>query len=329
MEFFNKKEEVIDLKLTQFGRYLLSKGKLKPVFYSFFDDNIVYNGSKAGVVELQNDAEKRIRETPTMHHQISVSSLEKEFNNNYNKILSGETTATAKDVQRTAEKHYALPPALGTSDVNSNSAPAWSVQLLNGEITGSVTNLSLTEKSGGKNTQLIPQINSELEIDMIDISGANTDEEEFEEGLAGANVVISSEDNELYILLKVAENNGLFQKKNFDIELFEIEEEVQVGGTIETLKQLSFPTAQEAATEVSFLDEVTPDEDVTSVEYYFDLLVDDEIDDEILCEFDPVNEKMGVFSDPRTKLCQDVINKQKKKVFDIYEDEEDYPGEIC
>ena len=297
MEFFNKKEEVIDLKLTQFGRYLLSKGKLKPVFYSFFDDNIVYNGSKAGVVELQNDAEKRIRETPTMHHQISVSSLEKEFNNNYNKILSGETTATAEDVQRTAEKHYALPPALGTSDVNSNSAPAWSVQLLNGEITGSVTNLSLTEKSGGKNTQLIPQINSELEIDMIDISGANTDEEEFEEGLAGANVVISSEDNELYILLKVAENNGLFQKKNFDIELFEIE--------------------------------VTPDEDVTSVEYYFDLLVDDEIDDEILCEFDPVNEKMGVFSDPRTKLCQDVINKQKKKVFDIYEDEEDYPGEIC
>ena len=59
------------------------------------------------------------------------------------------------------------------------------------------------------------------------------------------------------------------------------------------------------------------------------MLVDDEIDDEILCEFDPVNEKMGVFSDPRTKLCQDVINKQKKKVFDIYEDEEDYPGEIC
>ena len=39
MEFFNKKEEVIDLKLTQFGRFLLSKGKLKPVFYSFFDES--------------------------------------------------------------------------------------------------------------------------------------------------------------------------------------------------------------------------------------------------------------------------------------------------
>ena len=329
MEFFNKKEEVIDLKLTQFGRHLLSKGKFKPVFYSFFDDNILYDGSKADVVELQNDAEKRIRETPTMHHQVSFSSLEKEFNNNYNKVLSGEVTATSEDLQRTAEKHYALPQPIGTSDINSDFSPAWSVQFLNGLISGSVSYLNLAEKSGGKNTQLVPQISSELEIGMIDVVEDGAGEEEFEEGLAGSSVVISSDDNELYILLKVAENNGLFQKKNFDIELFEIEEEVQGGVTIETLKQLGFSMTQEAETEVSFVDEVTPDADTTHVEYYFDLLIDDEINDEILCEFDPVNEKMGVFSDPRTKLCQDVINKQKKKVFDIYEDEADYPGEIC
>ena len=43
MEFFNKKEEVIDLQLTQFGRHILSKGKFKPVYYSFHDDNILYN----------------------------------------------------------------------------------------------------------------------------------------------------------------------------------------------------------------------------------------------------------------------------------------------
>jgi len=329
MEFFNKKEEVIDLKLTQFGRYMLSKGKFKPVFYSFFDDNILYDGSKADVVELQNDVEKRIRETPTMHHQVSFSSLEKEFNNNYNKVLSGEVTATSEDLQRTAEKHYALPQPIGTSDINSDFSPAWSVQFLNGAISGSVSYLNLAEKSGGRNTQLVPQISSELEIGMIDVVEDGAGEEEFEEGLAGSSVVISSDDNELYILLKVAENNGLFQKKNFDIELFEIEEEIQGGVTIETLKQLGFSMTQEAETEVSFVDEITPDADTTHVEYYFDLLVDDEINDEILCKFDPVNEKMGVFSDPRTKLCQDVINKQKKKVFDIYEDEADYPGEIC
>ena len=67
MEFFNKKEEVIDLKLTQFGRFLLSKGKFKPVFYSFFDDNILYDSTKADLEESQNDSENRIKETPTMH----------------------------------------------------------------------------------------------------------------------------------------------------------------------------------------------------------------------------------------------------------------------
>ena len=39
MEFFNKKQDVIELKLTQFGRNLLSRGIFKPVYYSFFDDN--------------------------------------------------------------------------------------------------------------------------------------------------------------------------------------------------------------------------------------------------------------------------------------------------
>ena len=55
----------------------------------------------------------------------------------------------------------------------------------------------------------------------------------------------------------------------------------------------------------------------------------DEINDEILCMHDPVKEKTGVFSESRTKICQDVINEQKKKVFDIYTDESDSPGEIC
>ena len=34
MEFFDKKEEVIDIKLTQFGRHLLSKGKFLRAFIS-------------------------------------------------------------------------------------------------------------------------------------------------------------------------------------------------------------------------------------------------------------------------------------------------------
>jgi len=329
MEFFNKKEEVIHLKLTQFGRFMLSKGKFKPVFYSFFDDDILYNSEKASIKEPQNESEKRIRDTPTMHHQISFSSLEKDFNNNYEKLATNDETVESIEFQKTPEKHYALSRPIGTNDVHSYYAPAWSMQFLNGRITGSVDYISLTEKTGGANTQLIPQLTSEVEIDMINISGAPQNEEEFEEGLAGSSVIISSDEDDLYILLKVAENNGFFQKKNFDIELFEVEEEDQSGVIIESLRQLAFSPSPETVTDVSFIDDLQPAEDTSHVEYYFDLLTDDEIDDEIICKFDPVNEKMGTFSDPRTKLCQDIINKHKKKVFDIYEDESDYPGEIC
>ena len=43
MTFFNKKTDVIDIELTPYGRYLLSIGKLKPKFYDFTDDDILYD----------------------------------------------------------------------------------------------------------------------------------------------------------------------------------------------------------------------------------------------------------------------------------------------
>ena len=58
MEFFDKKQDVIDLQITQFGRYLLSLGRFKPVFYSFHDDNVLYNVENAGITELQNDSQQ-------------------------------------------------------------------------------------------------------------------------------------------------------------------------------------------------------------------------------------------------------------------------------
>ena len=39
MLFLDKKEEVLDIKLTQFGKYKLSIGEFKPVYYAFFDDD--------------------------------------------------------------------------------------------------------------------------------------------------------------------------------------------------------------------------------------------------------------------------------------------------
>tara|TARA_R100000664_G_scaffold11408_1_gene18541 strand:- start:3469 stop:5277 length:1809 start_codon:yes stop_codon:yes gene_type:complete len=79
MTFFNRKEEVIDIELTQYGKLLLSKGKFKPKKYAFFDDDIVYDAqyatptdrtSVAGAVEEnQNDISTRIKESVRSHAQ--------------------------------------------------------------------------------------------------------------------------------------------------------------------------------------------------------------------------------------------------------------------
>ena len=42
-KFLNKKEQVIDLKLTSYAKYLLSIGRFKPHSYAFFDDNVLYD----------------------------------------------------------------------------------------------------------------------------------------------------------------------------------------------------------------------------------------------------------------------------------------------
>ena len=43
MIFYDRKEEVLEIKLTPYGRYLLSLGELEPVYYSFFDDDVLYD----------------------------------------------------------------------------------------------------------------------------------------------------------------------------------------------------------------------------------------------------------------------------------------------
>ena len=43
MRFFDKKEEVLDIELTQYGKHLLSRGKFKPTYYAFFDNNVLYD----------------------------------------------------------------------------------------------------------------------------------------------------------------------------------------------------------------------------------------------------------------------------------------------
>ena len=331
MEFFNKKEDVLDLRITQFGRHLLSKGQFKPVYYSFFDDNILYDSSKAGFSEQQNDAEQRIRETQTIQPQIAISSLEKEFNTSYEMILSNEANANTAVLQKTAEKNYVLPQPLGTSDINSEYAPSWSIRFLEGRLSGSSNNLSLQEKNGGNNVMSTPQLDVKVVTQIKTLSDDGGSAAEDVSSPAGTDIVIQNKESN-FVLLKIVESNAAYQKKNFDIEIFEIIEQKEDNTTIEVLKPLYFPKLHNLNPEDSLdiFDEETPVDSPDYVAHYFDLLVDKEIDPAMLCEYDPVNQKLGVFADDRAIVCQDILNKQQKVPFNIYEGgTEDIPGDIC
>ena len=58
-KFLDKKEQVIDFKLTNYGHHLLSVGAFKPKFYTFLDDNVVYDSKHfRRSAEEQNDIHK-------------------------------------------------------------------------------------------------------------------------------------------------------------------------------------------------------------------------------------------------------------------------------
>ena len=133
----------------------------------------------------------------------------------------------------------------------------------------------------------------------------------------------------MYTLLKVEEKNGKYQKENFDIEIFEIEEKDEGGKIVEFLRPLYFPHSDPLSEDLDFLDEDEPDVTTEKVGYYFDISVDYEIEDEVICQYDFESKKQGVFADTETKICEDILNEEGKKVFDIYSDESDTPDEVC
>ena len=342
MEFFNAKEEVIDLQLTQYGRHLLSKGKFKPVYYSFFDEDILYNIELQGITEEQNVSHERIAKAwsadpsgtqpgaPRMKPQISFHSLEKEFLNNYNKVLSGQDEIGGKSQQPTPVKNYALPAPIGTSDVNTDPAPAFTVKFLQGQLTGAVDYIDLKETSGGRNLLKIPQLGTDLTIEHI-----NTENKEFYEmedpSALSFGVVTKSE--EMFVFVKLLEDNAPYQKKNFDIEVYEIVKVLTITGSMagqytEHLRPLDFISTPGLDKQFDFINNPAPEIAQNNVEYYFDMYVDDEIE-ETICRLDPDKFNRGVFADSKNKFCKEVINEDNKKVYDIYEEEKDDPGEVC
>lgn len=120
MSFFNKKEEVINIELTDYGKEMLAEGVFKPEFYSFFDNDIIYNGDTFGLVEAQNNIENRILdETLLLKPQNMVRSK------NDDSVLGTSNPKLLEDI---------LGKPIGVSDPSSVYMPAWNVNFVKGDI---------------------------------------------------------------------------------------------------------------------------------------------------------------------------------------------------
>jgi len=366
--FFNRKEEVIDLKLTRYGRTLLSLGKLKPEYYCFYDNDLIYDNQYGGQppvtgslheLEEQNNIAKRIKETPRIKIQTAYSGVETEITElnehirggtlklGYGDFLYEGEKYTLEDkhlydlfspkLQSNFEKTMFSAMPLGKSEIGGRFKPSWDVQSLKTKIisaasfyTGSsqsfvqIPQLELEHTiktfthEGGEIfeagdfpagaddsalTDAFPLVPSafdeenERTIDQISQEGVLDYDPKFGK-LASAVFDDGSylTQNQEFVFLDVIERNVDFSRENFDIEVFRIEENPD--GTETNIPLSFFDEARlDLTSNEDEINQAYAQLDNTYVEYYFEINVDKEIDQEILCDIDLKNKKRNFFID--------------------------------
>lgn len=281
MSFFNKKEEVIDLQLTQFGKQLLSQGKFKPFYYSFFDNNVLYDSAYSGLVQENSiDIEDRIQEeTPYNKTQYVFSSREtaiSSFSETNRTRLANQPESSVLSFANPAEAAYSQLLPLGNSELGNQKSPNFSVVFLNGELSGSVE----TAYSSSYNVQKIPQLNANITytvkpIDIATITNFATNQNIKYVGSFSDSTTFKV--TQEYLLLQILENNVDFEKENFDIFAFLVET-VSSGTTADAIS-----SSYEQLVPLPFSDDLLP-KTSEFIDHYLQISYDEQIPTNLVCE---------------------------------------------
>ena len=344
MAFLNKKEDVLDIELTQYGKYLLSQGRFKPSLYAFFDDDILYDGAYGGLTEAQSNIEYRIKnQTPSQNIQYVYKGVEtavKEVNKiirNKKKKQGGEPAYLYKYEQEAEdgeekilplpEDSYATFSPIGTSDVASSKSPAWLIRTLDGDLTGSVEFVS-----GAHSSEVIPQLSASIEYEIIHKHKMTPNDQFLREQrvvLEDGSVVIV---NKKPFLLQIEEINTTCTNENFDIEVFLIDETsnnfTKAAAAVSEKKlvsqQTKFPlywpgeiSVNKAETSYNF---IATSEGIPEIElgtnhtnYYLNVFIDDRVDVEALCDVKQVDDVTCLFPTADLFECADLDEKLSKQ----------------
>jgi hypothetical protein len=351
MKFLNKKEQVIDLEVTPYGKSLLARGKFKPHFYAFFDDDILYDSQYGGVTETQNSASVRINDVPQLETQAHFYSIEKQVKEAtiYQRLNQSEQDRLIDNNQRPSDpatgKPYVLDDdlsigtipdrnfstnPLGRSSIDSSNLPAWDVGVLKGKISGSNNFLTGTRKD-----QKIPQLDMDAVVCTLKLSNEIESENNFtfvsENNLNGKVLNLISDS----IVLEVNEDNVDFERENFDIEVYEVQTHTfsnTDGSTrnVEHMIPLFFKQQASLIQNGILLDpeeikEIDIEINSNYSEYYMNIGVDMEIDQKELCEYKPQDKARGIFS-KRQLECSELEEQDAVNIDSLY-DTEEFDGE--
>lgn len=322
MTFFNKKEEVFDIQLTPHGRYLLSIGKLKPAYYCFVDDDVVYDSNAMGFDEPSHRTNKRIVfETPKMRPSNTFG-----IESNHNQLQSHDVYVDSTRQDRLAKKVNAYAQTMGKSSQASEMTPSIHVAALVGEISSS------SHYYSGSNDSEFPSAQTKTshfitipQLEMLPEYNASVHKlrygEEFPDFFDGEVSRVFSDGTYIKIdptnpMLHIKEFNSFNFKENFDIEVYEVDDE----GRIPVYKQLKFSKEETLIKDNILLDEDYNDgkevdslKDYEYVGYYFDILVDDEIPQEDICKHAEIAASRDIYVDDEIE-CPDAATER----FDIY-----------
>jgi hypothetical protein len=324
MPYFDKKEDVLDIKLTPYGRHLMSKGKLMPKYYAFLDDDVIYDSRHVNDTETNSEIKTRIiDETPSLKPMYTFNSLEAEidetetFNLGSAKIeisaYSNEYFNNFRPVSDTNTKF--LQNTLGTSKQGVFSAPRWDITLIDGDINSAVNHTSSIPNSTGISSPsasvlFIPQIECDITYnvqvkntaDEPPADSSNLDIQIFDDG-----TYLDVEEEQ--ILADILEKHGFIHDDSFEIEVFKYED----GSTtnFRPLKFINKLIAKDYRIDKDiFIEDPTQtslEPDVETVEYYFDLRVDEEIPKEDLCGAINELKSKGIYINDLDVDCPDVL----------------------
>jgi hypothetical protein len=322
MSFFDKKEEVLELRLTPYGRHLMSRGKLIPVYYSFLDDDIMYDSDSlpgsSGFSEDNSEIKERIiNETPSIKPIVTMNSMETTINEKdtsepetiWTKINDQLTIDQSTNGYLNGYKNLSdlntkfLQNTIGTSSPLKTNSPRWDFIDLFGNITKAEKSIKSTLDGMQASTYTndidtpsinlnIPQI--DLEIEYVIKKSSTQDVSEYEqylEAVPSSNLPepeIYADNTYLNItedqtIARIYEKNGFEYNEAFDIQV------LKYNTSDAKWKKLYFLNKPKRIIKDILIDDKQNKDfefnEVTkdTVEYYFDIRADEEIPNADIC----------------------------------------------